>query len=145
VRATQAFNVIAPGLELKDDVAASGVYELNEKFIKGFGVGMQFSQFKNLFKYDVKVYDNNGNEVTDTGCIGTGYTVSCEGDSCFAILAADINGDATVSSVDYISLQSSLKDKQELSEAFSLAADLNGDGVATTADCISMKSLLSGE
>jgi len=142
---TQAFNVIAPGLELKDDVAASGVYELNEKFIKGFGVGMQFSQFKNLFKYDVKVYDNNGNEVTDTGCIGTGYTVSCEGDSCFAILAADINGDATVSSVDYISLQSSLKDKQELSEAFSLAADLNGDGVATTADCISMKSLLSGE
>lgn len=139
---TQSFTVIAPGLELKDDVAASGVYELSEKYISGFGVGMKSPQFKELFKYDVRVFDLNGNEVTDTGCIGTGYTVSCEDDSCVAILQADLNGDAMVSSVDYISLQSALKDKLELGEAPALAADVNGDGTTSAADCISMKTLL---
>lgn len=139
---SHVFEVIANGLELKDDIAASGIYNLGEQYFKGFSAGMQIDSFKALFKYSVKVFDLDGNEVTSTGCVGTGYTVTCEDDSRTAVLTADLNGDAVVSSVDYISLQSSLKAKLELSTASKEAADVSGDGVISAADCLSLKLLL---
>lgn len=138
----KVFEVEANGLELKDDIAASGNYDLGEQYFKGFGAGMQTTEFKALFKYDVQVFDLDGKEVGDTGRVGTGFTVTCEGDTRTAVLMADLNGDAMVSSVDYITLQAVLKSKSEISDAAKQAADVSGDGVTTAADCLGLKTML---
>jgi len=136
------FTVRAPGIVLKDEVQSDGKYSLTDKYFTGFEGGMQSASFKELFKYKVQVFDRNGKETAETDCIGTGFTVSCEGANVTAVLSADLNGDAMVSTVDYISLQSALKEKSTLNDAETMAADLSGDGVVSAADCIGMLVLV---
>ncbi len=132
------FNVIVPGLVLKDNVAESGKYTLTEKFFTGFDAGISGAYLKELFKYDVKVFDTEGKEIAENGCVGTGFTVTCQDESCVAVLSADLNGDAVVSTADYINMNSAIKAVSELSEAAFMAADLDSDGVLTAADCITL-------
>jgi len=138
------FTVIPPGLVLKDDIAAQGKYSLTDTYFSGFDVATTATRLMELFKYQVIIYDLNGNTVTDTDCVGTGYTISCHGESRLAVLKADLNGDATISTVDYISLQSAIMEKTTLSKAATKAADLNGDGIRSAADCIEMRMIIKG-
>ncbi len=138
------FEVVAPGLVLKDEVAASGKYSLTEKYFTGFDFATDTAFIKELFKYEVLVFDAKGVETKDADPVGTGFVITCEDESCVTVLKADINGDAAISTADYISMGAAIKSTVTLSEAYFMAADLDGDGVLTAADCITLCKLVKG-
>lgn len=128
-------------LELTDSAAALNRFTLGKHF-RGFEVYSTVGAIKSLFKYNVEIKDKNGEVMADTALVGTGAVISCGYESCIAVLAGDVNGDAMVSSIDYLSLAASVKGGTALGSAYSAAADLNGDGVNTATDCILIKSML---
>lgn len=134
--------VSAAKLELTDAAAASGSYSLNEYF-SGFAVGTTGTALKTLFKYEVTITDNSGTAVADGNSVGTGYTVSCGDESCIAVLQGDINGDADISSLDYLALTTSIKKALSFTGAYFIAADMNGNNTTDSADCILIKLALA--
>jgi len=138
------FTVDPKGIVLKDVEAESGKYTLTEQYFSGFEAGCQGASFKALFKYEVKVYDTDGDEIKDTDCLGTGFTVTCGNESRTAVLMADLNGDAAVSTADYISMGAAIKVTSPLNGAAFVAADLDADGVLTAADCITLCKIVKG-
>ncbi|MBQ4648144.1 MAG: InlB B-repeat-containing protein [Clostridia bacterium] len=140
-----AFTVVAPGLVLKDKVLEEGGYQLTEKYFSGFSLGAQSADLKELFKYEVTIYDSQGNAVADNVRIGTGFTITCADESCTAVLISDLNGDAIVSAADCISISTAIKGERPLADAAFVAADLDGDRALTTTDCIALEKIVMGQ
>ena len=128
-------------LELTDGVLALNKVSLG-KYLIGFEAYSTVGAIKSLFKNSVEIKDKNGEAMADSALVGTGAVISCGWESCIAVLTGDINGDAIVSSMDYLGLTASVKGGMALSGAYSAAADVNGDNVTTATDCILMKDLL---
>lgn len=138
-----AFSVVSPAkLELTTKAAASGAYSLT-KYFKGFSNATTGSAIKALFKYDVVITDENGALVNDNAYIGTGCVITCGEESCVAILNGDLNGDAEISSIDYITLSQALKSVTSITGAYSVAADMDNDGFTNSADYILLKKHLT--
>ncbi len=139
-----AFNILpAAKLMLTATAEATGQYTLSDLYFEGFAQKTVLSQFTGLFEYEVAVVDTNGISVAADGMIGTGYKVSCAGESRIAVLQGDLNSDAFVSTIDYMALTVSVKNDTALTGAFFKAADINGDSMNSAADCIAMKTLLT--
>ncbi len=141
---SQSFEVInSAKLELTDTAAATGAYTLGDAYFSGFGSGITASQFKTLFKYDINITDATGKAVTDTGVIGTGYVISCNGESRTTVLFCDTNGDGVISITDYAVLRKHISQSNMLTGAFEKAADANGDAPANTTDLVILRRMLS--
>lgn len=137
-----AFSVVsAARLELTEAAVATGSYSLADYF-KGFSVKTAATDMKTLFKYDVTITDQSGATVTDSTFVGTGCIITCGDESCTAVLIGDINGDADISSIDYLALTKSIKSASAFTGAYFAASDMNGDGAASSADCILIKKYI---
>ncbi len=138
-----SFAVTDPAkLELTDTAAATGDYNLGDKYFRGFGTNANAAAVKALFKYAVTVTDSAGNAVADTTVIGTGWTISCNGESRITVLTGDLNCDAIVSAADILMLDKHINGTGTLNELSEEAADTNGDAVANTTDSIAVEKTL---
>lgn len=139
-----AFEIVAAArLQLTSVAETTGLYTLGTQYFEGFGQKATVSQLKALFEYEVAVADYAGTAVADGDVVGTGCVISCGGESRIAVLRGDINGDSFVSTIDYLTLSSSVKTGSALSGAYFAAADLNYDDMNSAADCIAIKKLLT--
>lgn len=136
------FNIIPKEtLVLTEEAAASGIYTLGADYFSGFGLGLRATQLKALFAYEITVRDTAGNTVADNATIGTGYIISCGGESRQTILTYDINSDADISTADMVSIKTIIKGAK-MPEIAILAADGDGDGTVNSTDAITLKELL---
>ncbi len=138
------FAVVSPAKLMLSQAAASDVkYKLTDLYFEGFDQKTVRTEFGGLFEYEVEVRDTLGALVSDDGVIGTGYTVSCAGESRITVLRGDLNSDAFVSTVDYMVLTNAIKDGKAFEGAYAQAADLTFDSVTSSADCIAIKRALT--
>ncbi len=141
---SSAFEVIDPAkLELTETAIATGLYTLGDAYFQGFNEKITGAELKELFKYEISIVDVNGNTVADTGVIGTGYVISCAGESRTAVLTLDINCDAVISSADLITLNSAIKQTTTLKSYCAIAADADNNGTLSAADAITLKKHLA--
>lgn len=139
-----AFTVVSPArLQLTGSAQSAGKYTLGDIYFEGFGVKTVLVDFKALFEYEIEVKDQNGAAVSNDCMVGTGYTLSCAGESRIAVLRGDINGDAMISALDYLALKSSFKYGTRFTGEYFEAADYNADKLNSALDCIAIKNALS--
>lgn len=141
---TTAFSIVSPAkLQLTATAQSAGKYTLGDVYFEGFGVKTVLVDFKALFEYEIEVKDQNGVAVSNDCMVGTGYTLSCAGESRIAVLRGDINGDAMISALDYLALKSSFKYGTRFTGEYFEAADYNADKLNSALDCIAIKNALS--
>ncbi len=98
---------------------------------------------------DVRITDAKGNAVADSDAIGTGYIVSYYiGDSAVdskkVVVLGDTNGDAQLSSSDYMNVFLDISGAAALTGEYALAGDVSNSGSLDSVDYITMVSRLSG-
>lgn len=141
---TTAFSIVSPAkLQLTATAQSAGKYTLGDVYFEGFGVKTSLADFKALFEYEVEVKDKNGVVIGNDGLVGTGYILSCAGESRIAVLRGDINGDAMISALDYLALKASFKYGAKFTGEYFEAADYNGDKLNSAIDCIAIKTALT--
>ncbi len=110
------------------------------------------SEIKAQFTNDnIKIYDPNGNEVTDeNACVGTGWSIKLidgetELDSIEVIVIGDINGDGTLGASDYFYLKSYCLGQYQLNDAYLAAAHITGSDDVGASDYFYLKSHCLGQ
>ncbi|MBR2900703.1 MAG: hypothetical protein IKC39_00500 [Clostridia bacterium] len=93
-----AFSASAASVTFKPETRNGKIY--------GIPVGATVSVLKNAYyNVSVQVTNANGISVANSDPIGTGYTVKLNGISHTAVVLGDVNGDATLSATDYITIR----------------------------------------
>ncbi len=126
--------------------------ETNKAF-KGFDEKTTANDVLAKFDQDKEylvIRDANGNAVTNTTYVGTGFTVNVISGtevtlSYSLVIRGDINGDASISSADYILQKKAIVGTASLQGAFSLAVDYNGDKVDSAADYIALRAKITSQ
>ncbi len=141
---TSEFSVVsAAKLELTDAAVATGSYTLSDTYFDGFDANCTAAQLKALFKYDISITDAQGTAVADTAIIGTGWTISCGGESRTTVLYCDINGDALISTTDFAIIRKYIADGSTLTQLMSKAADPSLDNAVNTTDLVILRKILT--
>ncbi len=84
-----------------------------------------------------------GSAVADAAVLGTGYTVKTSSSASYSIVVSgDVDGNANVSSSDYLALQAHLSTVNVLEGVKFAAADSNNDGNVTSADTLDLASVI---
>ncbi|MBE6678538.1 MAG: hypothetical protein E7597_07070, partial [Ruminococcaceae bacterium] len=138
-----AFSVVsAAKLELTDAAAATGSYGLDSSYFAWSGITTA-AELKTLFKYEISITNEEGVTVTDASFVGTGWTVSCNGESRTTVLYGDINGDAAVSTIDYAIIRKYISGRSDFTELMKKAGDTSLDTAVNTTDLVTLRKMLS--
>lgn len=136
-------------LTAKDDsITKCGDGEL----IRGFDVNSSAATVCAKFNEDSKyivIKNASGQTLESTAYVGTGCSIELVvGDtvkkSYKIVVAGDINGDASVSTADYIVQARVAKSLASVDGAYENALDVNGDGSFSSADLISLSAKIAG-
>lgn len=89
----------------------------------------------------------NGTKITESDKIGTGYKLkdTKTNKEYTLVVLGDTNGDAAITSADYVRIKNKLRGKATLDTSQNKAADVNGDGNVTSADYVKVKNVLRGK
>lgn len=131
-----------------------GSLELNEEeeaFV-GLGENTTVADTIKKFKEDnsyLEVRKPDGSVVASTGYVGTGYTINVVVDGAVTlsyalVVVGDINGDAGISSADYILQKQIISGTAKVTGAATLAVDFNGDKTDSAADYIALRAKIAG-
>ena len=90
---------------------------------------------------DAEIKNAKGEKVT-SGNIGTGYTVKYNGKEYTVIKLGDVDGDAKLTSADYVKIKNDIMDKSSLGAISKLGADVDRDGKMTSADYVKIKNYI---
>ena len=93
---------------------------------------------------DAVIKNASGKTVT-SGNLGTGYTVKYNGTTYTVVKKGDVNGDAGITSADYVRVKNELRNKVSLTSSQNSAADVNNDGTISSADYVRVKNYLRGK
>lgn len=110
---------------------------LSDSYLTGITYFMPAREIKAQFKYEVIIKDQNGNEIADSDAIPTGAIVYLKDDNSLkatCVTASDVNGDAFVSTADYLSIRANLLGLLRLDNPYQMAADSDEDGIVTETD-----------
>jgi len=126
--------------------------ETNKAFI-GFDENTTVADTVKKFKQDkefIVIKDAAGNAVADSDRVATGFTVNIVADgkttlSYALVVSGDINGDAGISSADYIMQKKIIIGTTSVEGAYALAVDYNGDKVDSAADYIALRARIAGK
>jgi len=92
------------------------------------------------------IIDKNGNGVSETAFVGTGYKIKMANNKIYnLVVTGDINGDGNVKLSDLSKLKLTIVGSQTLDGVYKMAADLNGDGNLKLSDLSKMKLYLVGK
>ncbi len=117
------------------------IYVLDDTtmYITGIIEETTADDFLSNFLYsDNLTVTNNGNVVTGSQYVGTGFVVSDGSKSYTVVLSGDINGDGLIKSVDYLSVKRCFSGTALTGAKFA-AADLDGNGVITGTEYLKIK------
>lgn len=114
------------------DTSANDAAEI---LIKYADSGTTVSAFKKAYDSTLKVFDCNGNEVTN-GKIKTGYTAKIENNFYYIAVLGDLTGEGNVKSNDVSRLMSYFTEKEILENIYLAAADYNRDGIVNNIDLV---------
>ena len=93
----------------------------------------------------VKIYDANGNEITsDSGVVGTNYTLKTNNNSYKIVVKGDVNGDGIINSADLLKIVKHLKNTSPLDINQIIGADCTNDTVINSADLLKIVKFLKG-
>lgn len=117
---------------------------------RGFAALSTVQQALATFEQDnsfLSIFDANGNEKAASDLVATGYTVNLVVNGTVKIsyelvVAGDIDGDASITTADYITHSGFMKSQVTLSNAYALAADVDGDGTVSSSDYIALATAL---
>ena len=71
-------------------------------------------------------------------------TVGSESRSFRIIVKGDVNGDGSVSAIDYVKVRKHLMNSGSLSGSFGIAADINNDGNIGAIDYVKIRKYIMG-
>ena len=91
------------------------------------------------------VIKNTSGKTITSGSLGTAYTVKYNGMTYTVVKKGDTNGDAKITSADYVRIKNELRNKVSLTSSQDNAADVNGDDKITSADYVRVKNYLRGK
>lgn len=88
----------------------------------------------------------NGVKKADANKVGTGDKIKDKktGKQYTVVVVGDVNGDAQITSSDYVRTKNKLRGKVNLNDSQAKASDANGDGQITSADYVKIKNVLRG-
>lgn len=96
---------------------------------------------------EINIKISGGDEVTDNSLVSTGNiitsTINDVTTSLTLVVCGDINGDAVISSSDYIALRAYIKGSVNLSVASVLACDLDNSKSVSSVDYLLLKTIIS--
>ncbi len=137
--------------ELSELVVKSiSAYIRDGESISNIPVSTSISELGTNFENtNLKYYNAEGTELVSGDYAGTGTKVSVvaggvETDSVTVVVKGDLNGDAVITTADYVLIMKHIKEEASLEGAFKLASDMDSDGLSTSADYISLKDALKG-
>jgi len=131
-------------------VKNASAYIRNGESISNVALSTEISELSaNFENTNLKFYNANGAALGEKDYAGTGTRVAVvaggkETDAVIVVVRGDLNGDAVISSADYVLILKHIKTEAELTGAFKLASDMDSDGLSTSADYISIKDALKG-
>lgn len=79
-----------------------------------------------------------------TASVCTGMVLCYTNAEYVLVIAGDLNGDGSASSVDYVLINQAIKGKATLTDAALAAADVDGDGAVASADSLAIRSYVKG-
>lgn len=134
-------------VEVGQNKITSNTHIVGEKYITTIRENKTIEEVKNEMtnpKEYLKIYDLDGNEVSDSSKAASGYTIKLQiqgtvYDSKILIIKGDINSNGEVEVGDLIMLKRSILETLNLNELQLLAADVNDDGEKEVADLIMIK------
>ncbi len=124
------------------------VINRSEKKLENIGYGTTAATLKtNITEAtsSIVVADKDGNAVADELPVGTGYTVQAgSSDKYTLVVSGDVNGDAAITSSDYLATMGHVNGNAELGGVWALAADADRSNSISSTDYISVFSYLQG-
>ncbi len=92
------------------------------------------------------VTDKNGNAVSDTKQVGTGFVVTDgDGTEYEVVVLGDVDGSGAVDATDYLQIKKVFLSQATLEGVYRLASDADGDGNITSTDYLKIKSYFLGK
>lgn len=125
--------------------------EINKAFV-GLDANATVANTVKKFKEDasfIEIRNTKGEKLADNGFVGTGCTVNVVVDgavilSYALVVVGDINGDADISSADYILQKQIISGTAKVDVPANLAVDFNGDKTNSAADYIALRAKIAG-
>ena len=115
-------------------------YEIGEGYITGIQPNTKISDFKAKIETnaDLKIYDNEDNELNDNDIVKTGIKITAieEGISYKIVVKGDVNGDGKADMEDIFSINKHRLNKLNLKDEFLLAGDVNNDEKVDISDIL---------
>lgn len=126
--------------------------DINKAFV-GLDMNTTVADTVKKFNEDnsfIEIRNVKGEKVTNDGLVGTGCTVNIVVDgnvtlSYSLVVRGDIDGDANISSSDYLAMKNVINGSMKLNGAFSLAVDYNGDDASSAADYIALRKKIASK
>jgi len=125
----------------------------NNNMFRGFSPNSTASGIKAKFNEDgqyLVIKNASGTTLANDSYVGTGCKVELVvggvvKKSYQIVVAGDVNGDASISSADYIEQTRAAKSLSSVTGAYETALDYNGDGGFSSADVIALALQISGK
>ena len=117
----------------------------------GFNAGIKGVDVTALFgnTNPLQIVDG-ANAVVTSGYIGTGFKIQSldrsgkVADEAVIVVSGDVNGDANISTVDYLQMIRHIAGDAQVSGYYLSAADLTADKAVNTTDCAVIRKIISG-
>lgn len=138
-------------VELDNDFISKLSVSKTKDYIKGYKLGTLISEIKSKFKegYSVTIKDINGNDVSDSGKIGSGFNVEVSNKygkiSYTYVLYGDLSSDGEIDSADLLKMRQHLLNKNILTGSQLESSDVNKDGIVDSADLLLLRQNLLGK
>lgn len=142
---TSLFGVENDPFELID----GSKHQLSDDYATINGIGISVANIKAQFKCEVSLFDISGKAVSDTGYIGTGFSVvQYDGagqvlNTVVIVIPGDLSGDGNINTTDMAAVRRML-DTVGASDVEKEAADITGDSVVNTTDYLTLRKHCDG-
>ena len=138
-------------VELDNDFISQLSVSKTKDYIKGYTLGTLISEIKSKFKegYSVTIKDINGNDVSNSAKIGSGFNVEVSNKygkiSYTYVLYGDLSSDGEIDSADLLKMRQHLLNKNILTGSQLESSDVNKDGIVDSADLLLLRQNLLGK
>ena len=130
-----------PAKEISQIIGESG-YRIENGNLLGVKPGTGFQDMK------TKLEANGGVVNISSETIGTGTTITITSgtlqETFSIVIYGDVDGDGTISAVDYVLVKNHIMGKTNLTGASAKAADANRDGTISAVDYVNIKNYIMG-
>lgn len=131
---------------LGDDYVETHVADTGAQVFTGLYDCVTAADVKAMFVDNIYVYDQNNTALSDTTRVGTGTILKSEDgdDTCVVVVYGDVDGDAAITTTDYVQIKSALKKSITLSGVYLTAGAVSGSTDISAADLLIMGKKLKG-